>query len=67
MTIENVADIKNNNDIMVGHWVSEDSQSSIDMTGMSAPMAFAELYTMCADDEQRANILAGSFEVVGTC
>lgn len=46
-----------------GWWHSADGQDSIDMTGDTLAEALETLLEECADDEQRAAILAGSIEV----
>lgn len=47
----------------VAHWVSKDGQGSMPMEGAPASECLAELLGQCADAEQRADILAGRFEL----
>lgn len=58
------SDIKADDTRPAGWWTSEDGQGSLDMTGATLAEAVATLLGQCADDEQRANILAGSIEVL---
>lgn len=48
---------------LVTFWHSADGQSSIDMTVATAAEAVADLLAQCSTDEQRASILAGSFDL----
>jgi len=46
----------------VAYWVGPDG-SDLDMTGMSAAEALAELLAQCGTGEERAAILAGRFQL----
>lgn len=47
----------------VTHWVGPDG-SDLDMSGMPASAALAELLSQCGTDDDRAAILAGRFQVI---
>ena len=49
----------------VGWWTSEDGSGSLDMTGATVAEAVAELTERaCSDDNDRAAIMAGTFEIL---
>ena len=59
-----VADITDTDTRPAGWWTSADGQGQIDMTGTMLAEAKAELLAQCANDEQRAGILAGYLQVL---
>jgi hypothetical protein len=59
-----VADIAETDTRPAGFWTSEDGQGSYDMTGDTLAQAKQTLLDSCADDEQRAAILAGRIQIL---
>ena len=50
---------------IVGWWTSADGSGSLDMTGATVAEAVAELTERaCSDDNDRAAIMAGTFELL---
>jgi hypothetical protein len=48
----------------VGFWLSADKQSSLDMSGMDAHVALAELLEQCGDEEDIREVSEGSFTLL---
>lgn len=46
----------------VTYWIGSDG-SDLDMSGMTASEALAELLSQCGTDDERAAILAGRFQL----
>jgi hypothetical protein len=59
-----VADITETDTRPAGWWTSEDGQGGYDMSGDTLAQAKRTLLDQCADDEQRAGILAGRIQVL---
>lgn len=50
----------------VSWWISEDGQGQINMTGTTAAQAVRELLSQCSSSEERAGILAGTFDLLAS-
>ena len=48
---------------IVTFWVSGDGQGSLDMSGMTAADALAELLAQCSDADDAAGVMAGCFDL----
>ena len=46
-----------------GWWTSADGSGQLDMTGATVEQAVAEMAAQCADDDQLADLMAGTIEV----
>ena len=47
---------------LVGWWTSADGAGCLDMTGATVAQAVVEMSAQCIDDDQRADLMAGSIE-----